>query len=34
LTLAQFNPPKEVDIKASDVVAMHKIVGSAETSGL
>jgi len=34
MTVAQLNPPKEVEIKASDVLAMHKIVGSAETSGL
>ena len=30
----QFNPSKEIDVKAADVVSMHRIVGSAETSGL
>jgi phage repressor protein C with HTH and peptisase S24 domain len=29
----QFNPPKEFDIKASDIISIHKIVGSAESSG-
>jgi len=30
----QFNPPKEIDIKVSDIVSMHRIVGSAESSAL
>jgi phage repressor protein C with HTH and peptisase S24 domain len=34
VTLEQFNPPKEIDIKASDIASMHRIVGSAETGGL
>jgi phage repressor protein C with HTH and peptisase S24 domain len=34
MTFEQFNPPKEVDIKASDILSMRKIVGSAESSGL
>lgn len=34
LTFAQFSPPKEFDVRASDVLAMHKIVGSAESSGI
>ena len=33
VTLEQFNPAKETDIKLSEIVAMHRIVGSAETSG-
>ena len=33
MTFEQFNPPKEIDIKPSDILSMHKIVGSAE-SGL
>jgi phage repressor protein C with HTH and peptisase S24 domain len=34
VTFEQFNPQKETDVKASDIVSMHRIVGSAETSGL
>ena len=34
VTFEQFNPPKELDIKASDIQSMHRIVGSAETGGL
>ena len=34
VTFEQFNPPKEFDIKASDILSMHRIVGSAETGGL
>jgi hypothetical protein len=33
-TFEQFNPPKQIDIKASDILAMHRIVGSAESGGL
>lgn len=33
-TFEQFNPPKEIDIKAADVVSMHRIVGTAESGGL
>jgi SOS-response transcriptional repressor LexA len=33
VTFEQFNPPKEIDIKASEIKSMHRIVGSAETSG-
>jgi SOS-response transcriptional repressor LexA len=33
VTFEQFNPPKEIDIKAAEVKSMHRIVGSAETSG-
>ena len=34
VTFEQFNPPKEIDIKAADIMSMHRIVGSAETGGL
>lgn len=34
VTLEQFNPPKNFDIKTSDVLSMHRIVGSAESGGL
>jgi phage repressor protein C with HTH and peptisase S24 domain len=34
VTFEQFNPPKELETKASDVVSMHRIVGSAESSAL
>ena len=34
ITFVQLNPEKEVDVKASDVLGMHKIVGSAESTGL
>jgi phage repressor protein C with HTH and peptisase S24 domain len=34
VTFEQFNPPKELDIKASDILSMHRIVGSAESGGL
>jgi phage repressor protein C with HTH and peptisase S24 domain len=33
VTFEQFNPPKEIDIKASDILSMHRIVGSAESGG-
>ena len=33
VTFAQFNPPKDFDIKASDILSIHKIVGSAESGG-
>ncbi|MBI3678031.1 MAG: helix-turn-helix transcriptional regulator [Proteobacteria bacterium] len=31
IVLAQFNPKKELEIKASSLIAMHRIVGSGET---
>ena len=34
VTFEQFNPPKEIDIKASDIKSMHRIVGTAESGGL
>jgi phage repressor protein C with HTH and peptisase S24 domain len=34
VTLEQFNPPKDFDIKTSDILSMHRIVGSAESGGL
>ena len=34
VTLEQFNPPKDFDIKTSDIMSMHRIVGSAESGGL
>jgi len=34
VTFEQFNPPKEIEIKASDIVSMHRIVGSAEGGAL
>lgn len=34
VTLEQFNPPKEFDLKAADILSMHRIVGSAESGGL
>ena len=30
ITLEQFNPPKQFDIKTGDVVSMHRVVGSGE----
>jgi phage repressor protein C with HTH and peptisase S24 domain len=33
ITLEQFNPPKEIEIKAAEVISIHRIVGSAETGG-
>jgi SOS-response transcriptional repressor LexA len=30
----QFNPSKEIDVKAADVLSIHRIVGSAESGGL
>jgi len=33
VTFEQFNPPKEIDIKTSDILSMHRIVGSAESGG-
>jgi SOS-response transcriptional repressor LexA len=34
VTIEQINPPRELELKASDVASMHRIVGSAESSGL
>ena len=34
VTLGQLNPPKDIEIKASDLLSTHRIVGSAESSGL
>jgi phage repressor protein C with HTH and peptisase S24 domain len=34
VTFEQFNPPKELDIKAADIKSMHRIVGTAESGGL
>jgi SOS-response transcriptional repressor LexA len=34
LTFEQFNPPKEIDLKASSVSSMHRIVASAESGGI
>ncbi len=34
VTFEQFNPPKEIDIKASDIKSMRRIVGNAESGGL
>ena len=34
VTFEQFNPPKEIDIKASDILSMHRIVGSAESGAV
>ena len=34
ITFEQFNPPKEIDIKASEIKSIHRIVGSAESGGL
>jgi len=34
VTFEQFNPPKELDIKASDIKSMRRIVGNAESGGL
>ena len=34
VTLEQFNPQKNFDIKNSDILSMHRIVGSAESGGL
>jgi phage repressor protein C with HTH and peptisase S24 domain len=33
VTFEQFNPPREIDIKASDILSIHRIVGSAESGG-
>jgi SOS-response transcriptional repressor LexA len=33
MTFEQFNPPKELDIKAGDIQSMHRIVGNAESGG-
>lgn len=33
-TFEQFNPAKEIDIKAADVMSTHRIVGTAESGGL
>jgi phage repressor protein C with HTH and peptisase S24 domain len=30
ITLEQFNPPKAFDIKAADIVSIHRVVGSGE----
>jgi phage repressor protein C with HTH and peptisase S24 domain len=29
-TLEQFNPPEKIEIKASDVVSIHRVVGTGE----
>ena len=34
VTFEQFNPAKEIDIKAADIKSMHRIVGNAESGGL
>lgn len=34
VTFEQFNPPKEFEIKVSEIHSMHRIVGSAESGGL
>lgn len=34
VTFEQFNPPKEIDLKVSEILSMHRIVGSAESGGL
>jgi len=31
ITLEQFNPPRTFEIKASDIVSIHRVVGSGET---
>jgi len=31
ITLEQFNPPRTFDIKAADIVSIHRVVGSGET---
>ena len=31
ITLEQFNPPRTFDIKAADIVSVHRVVGSGET---
>jgi SOS-response transcriptional repressor LexA len=33
VTFEQFNPPKEIEIKAGDIISMHRIVGNAEQTG-
>jgi SOS-response transcriptional repressor LexA len=33
VTLEQLSPPKQIDLRASDILEMHRIVGSAESSG-
>jgi len=30
ITLEQYNPPKKFDIKADDIVSIHRVVGSGE----
>jgi SOS-response transcriptional repressor LexA len=34
LRLEQLNPPKEIDVKVTDLLSLHRIVGSAESSGV
>jgi SOS-response transcriptional repressor LexA len=34
VTIEQLSPPKEFEIKPSEIASMHRIVGSAESSGL
>jgi len=34
VTFEQFNPTKQVDLKPTDILEMHRIVGSAESGGL
>jgi phage repressor protein C with HTH and peptisase S24 domain len=31
ITLEQFNPPRTFEIKAADIVSIHRVVGSGET---
>ena len=33
VTLEQFNPAKKIDIKASEILTVHRIVGSLEGGG-
>ena len=33
LTFEQYNPPKQTEVKVSDIATMHRIVGSAESGG-
>lgn len=30
VVLEQFNPPKKIEIKTSDIVSMHRVVGTGE----
>jgi phage repressor protein C with HTH and peptisase S24 domain len=30
VTLEQFNPKKTIELKASDILSMHRVVGSGE----